>query len=379
MCYAHRHKPATHLPRLIARAVLDRLSSCMCRGSVLLMSLLFAGPALAERKHHTDESVSECTPQTSTVEESECDSDTPELGKAWLRDVNRILVTSVRDRDYEERIFEAGIVGDLRLYERQWARWKLNIYASSMIRLRMTRSRSSPVRTPSFEPKGTLQFVRVTKMSTSPLRSSVLIINFVPWGHHSNGQDGCSLEGYSRDEDSGNCRPGEDFNPQDPALNLHDGSFSTNYSRLGLYRSWLWNGSHREVTIGAEVEGHHSAFPWGNMSDELYERYGKLRFSASFGMLIPIRDSKLALRYWYQRIAGISKPPPTANQATRNTNILEGAWYLPAIPDLGVYGRYYHGRDYYNIHFEREISRLEFGLTFAWQGLRPDLTGPTQR
>src|SRR6185503_11185980 len=76
--------------------------------------------------------------------------------------------------------------------------WGWNVSASPMVRLRMFRQTSAPVRTPSYMPKGVIQFARFKNLSTASRASerfrgpvSMWLIDIIPFGHHSNGQDGC--------------------------------------------------------------------------------------------------------------------------------------------------------------------------------------------
>ena len=60
-------------------------------------------------------------------------------------------------------------------------------------------------------------------------------------------------------------------------------------------------------------------------------------------------------------------------------NHIEAVLFPGSIRNWGLYGRVYQGRDYYNIHFEEEVSRFEGGFTFTWQGVWGGLTGTLVR
>ena len=333
----------------------------MRRCTVTLLVLIFSLPALAGAQDAEAEDI-------------------------WFRDSNRLVVGNSSTR------FEAVIGGDLLLWDHEdWHGWRVNVYGSTLLRLRMSKRRSSPIRTPSFEPKATAQFIR---QQTSGSSASAWIINIVPWAHHSNGQDGCALMRHSRtvDEDDtlGGCVADEDFDPTNPEINLRDGSFSTNYTRVGLYRNWTWQDDEQAVTLGGELERHHppGSFMPGDISEALEERYGKFRMSTSIRYANRTPLGRVETRYSYQRIGGISDgptgdaiPPETRwrSEATRNVNILEAVLFPGKIRNWGLYGRWYHGRDYYNIHFEEEVSRVEVGFTFNWQGVGGGLTGTPVR
>ena len=117
--------------------------------------------------------------------------------------------------------FEAVLGGDLLLWDHDdWHGWRVNVYGGTLLRLRMSKRRSSPVSTPSFEPKATMQFIRLWKTSNSS--ASAWILNVVPWAHHSNGQEGCALMRQTRmllkGGDLGDCVPDEDFDPTNPEI-----------------------------------------------------------------------------------------------------------------------------------------------------------------
>ena len=248
---------------------------------------------------------------------------------------------------------------------------RTDVYGSALVRLRMSNRRSSPIRTPSFEPRASVQF-------SKSWSTSALILDIVPLGHHSNGQEECALKRQVRKLDENNMLgeciddPGNS-DPMNSELNLKNGSFSTNYTRIGAYyrkhnNSDQCDCKHTELTAGLEFERHYvdSALP-GDLSEELSRRYGRKRTSFN----IRYRQGRVEARYWFQRIAGIRVATedqcagcekPVAPKA----HIAEAVIYLDREREVGTYTRYYNGRDYYNINFEQDLERIEIGFVFDW-------------
>ena len=239
------------------------------------------------------------------------------------------------------------------------------IYASMMVRLRMTAGVSAPIPPPSFMPKVTYQRLgfRLNEESAST------VIFSSAFGHHSNGQSGCPIEGQVRN-DQNNCvlPPGS---PPRPAINIATGSFSTHYIQSGLYyRRVNLQGDGfglREIGYGGSVE-YHLPCVKGALC-ELADRYGRTRLSISGGPTfydVPGID-RLAVRLTLQRVLGCDVEFPIA-----------GA--VEVIPffssDFGLYFRMYSGPDYYNINFERKLWRAEMGATFDWGDIVRGLPSP---
>src|SRR5688572_4971939 len=147
----------------------------------------------------------------------------------------------------EDTIFEADIMPHLIAYQNfddvlnidaQRARGgKVKQFAVAVsgtpgVRIRMFESVSSPVRTPSYMPRGDFQFLWarnvapfVQELTGRPTNNQVSIWEgHVVVGHHSNGQDGCFWQDEERvDEVCVSVTP----IVGDRQVNKHDGSFST--------------------------------------------------------------------------------------------------------------------------------------------------------
>ena len=111
--------------------------------------------------------------------------------------------------------------------------WGRQTYATIMLRLRMLDAESAPVPPPSFMPGFTYQLLGLKK--NSPARASMVIINIVPFAHHSNGQSGCTLLEHSRSRE-GACLPDPGYEETTRhRLNVDTGSFSTHYAAFSSY------------------------------------------------------------------------------------------------------------------------------------------------
>ena len=254
--------------------------------------------------------------------------------------------------------------------------WGLHTYATIQLYLRMLDDSSAPIRTPSFIPKWTIQWVGLKRLATEQLAgswASMWMFNAVPVGHHSNGQDGCPLIGYRRrnqHQKNGPCEPelSGAGAPATAEINTRNGSFSARvFHRGGMHHRWIKlhdspaNASSleiaRELTIGGMMEYNHVA---GEQAEILAPRYGKFRLSASINHAWKDvgRWARVELGYRLQHRAGIEAPW---------VHLVEAVLFHTKVRPMGFYFRYYHGRDYLNIAFEQHVNRGEAGFTFDWE------------
>ena len=172
------------------------------------------------------------------------------------------------------------------------AQWGYQLSTTPMVKLRMFDETSSPVRTPSYMPKGTVQIVRMRNLSkadeddeTERYKGPVemWLIDAIPFGHHSNGQNGCLFNEQSRNAE-GECVNVAGTLPM--TVNKNDGSFSTNYVEvLAFYgrmhltsradtpeyaTAWEWR-------AGGGIQLNPSGFLGGGIDDELAVIYGQTR------------------------------------------------------------------------------------------------------
>ena len=260
------------------------------------------------------------------------------------------------------------------LMEAKPARWGYQISATPMVRLRMFDQTSNPVRTPSYMPKATVQFARFRNVSPATDADSeefnrgpieMWLVDTIPFGHHSNGQDGCLFTSQARNAD-GDCivvAP-----TPEPIVNKKDGSFSTNYIQATVHYGRLYLdrvagqedlATRWEWRIGGGVQVNPEGYVGGSIKPELSELYGptRLLFSASTAHRDAWRCGRLAGEAQFQYMT--TPPPDVMNLITQ----LEGACHPRNWGGAGVFVRFYHGQDYYNLGFAESITRVMFGMT----------------
>jgi len=260
-------------------------------------------------------------------------------------------------------------------------RWVVS-FAFKM-RLRQLGGFSSPLHNPSFMPKFTLQRLSVTRKRAGDFLSDDSIgVNWIKvfgpeivlWGHHSNGGSGClSLEEQAPDCDSA-------VPPEQRTVNTQNGSFSTDYVRLGYHflkgrpdASGRW--FRRSFSVGGWVELNPSHWGPGSIPPGQRAIYGPTRL----GVITELQQQfKLRGNHWnaslnpsYEYIKFDHKPAPDSSphrfivdlSAVKDEGKLRG-W--------GLALRFYQGQDFNNLLFIRDIRRVQFGLVVDQQTRRLD-------
>ena len=252
--------------------------------------------------------------------------------------------------------------------------WGWQLSATPMVRLRMFDQTSNPVRTPSYMPKGTVQFARFKNLSraTDPDSGefnrgpiSLWLVDTIPFGHHSNGQDGCLFLDEVRDADE-ECvavLPGVGH-----GVNKKDGSFSTNYIEATVHYGRMYLDSdgvpagvfatRREWRVGVGLQLNPEGYVGGSIKPELSELYGPTRVlvSASTAHRDLWRCDRAAASARFQYITD-----PGADVPNLITS-LEGGCFPRRWGGAGLFVRFYKGQDYYNLGFDESITRLFFGV-----------------
>jgi hypothetical protein len=256
-----------------------------------------------------------------------------------------------------------------------------SIVGTPRVRLRMFDARSAPVRTPSYMPKGSftaifLRGVRKSKRDPEPHIGLWGIQGTV--GHHSNGQDGCL---FTTDQlVDGACVGTPDLSK----INKVDGSFSTNFVRIGgrYRREWLRDITPadqkklcddpaksdqcfeeqigvREYTVGFDVQQHFHTDP------RVKPFYGTTRFELSFSGAMRFKHVCRSRARTTATLYYVGEPPdgvgPLAFQG-------EGACTFTDQGGWGVFLRFYAGQDYYNLGFADSIARFMVGAHFEQDG-----------
>lgn len=256
------------------------------------------------------------------------------------------------------------------------------------VRLRMFNDVSRPVRTPSYMPRGNLQFLiaprlvraikdavmtaeadraagrprRIASRDSDDTGAIRMLALHAIVSHHSNGQDGCLYTDEQRGDD------GECFQVAGEAheINKRDGSFSTNFVRLGANMRWYRVDEDAfpvlERTLRAEVQWHPRVWT----SDRIEDQYGRFRFLAGATIAWPDMG-------WCNKSLGVStglewislgRPEnvdPVALTGTVSCHpATSGGW--------GLFARIYSGQDYYNLGFRDNIRSLQVGFTYSSDG-----------
>lgn len=275
------------------------------------------------------------------------------------------------------RVIIVDTIGDAALRALNEAKapaWGYQVSATPMVRLRMFDQASNPVRTPSYMPKGTFQLVRFRNASPMPDRESdafnrgpidAWLLDAIPFGHHSNGQDGCLFTSQVRGED-GECT--DSMPTTSRQVNKTDGSFSTNYieATASFWRMYLDSdgaaagdyATRWEWRVGAGVQLNPEGYVGGSIDPELRKLYGPTRIlvTAMAARRSVWRCGRASINSRFQYLT-------TAVNVPHLTGQVEGACFPSGWGGSGLFVRYYHGQDYYNLGFDESISRLQFGFT----------------
>jgi len=227
--------------------------------------------------------------------------------------------------------YEANVVAHFVAHREHWP---FAIVLTPKVVLRLFRERSEPVKTPSYMPR--LALFAWLEQSTEPGASlhyaSLSVL------HHSNGQAGPEF------------LPGR-------ALNHESGNFSTNYLELALHGLHPDRELLRWTRVGLEWH------PVTLQQSELAGRYGSLRLqldatlleqsfggtlSASVGLLMGSFG-----HYAENRVARqLERFPMSISYSVAFKDI-----------EIALFARYYMGRDYYNIWFDRTVHMLQIGIS----------------
>jgi hypothetical protein len=260
-----------------------------------------------------------------------------------------------------------------------------SVFGTFLTRLRMFDEASNPVRTPSYMPKATVQVAWMKNLSTSDPADGerfltgpieMWLLSVIPFGHHSNGQNGCLFNEQVRID--GDCQPESPIGTDPEDVNRENGSFSTNYMTFGLeYRRLYPDGddpndiraiTRREWGIGGSVELNPTGYIGGSISDTLKPLYGPTRYrltadiaAGNWRAPIPWVDRINCGRAWAEASAMFIDG---AAESVDDVFTVEAACLPARWGGAGLFVRYYRGQDYYNAAFLENINRVQFGLTF---------------
>jgi len=255
--------------------------------------------------------------------------------------------------------------------------WGWQVSTTPMVRLRLFNEVSNPVRTPSYMPKATVQVARFQNQSASAPSDEMefskgpivmWLVDVIPFGHHSNGQNGCLFASQTRDS-RGACVEASPPPPDARSINRADGSFSTNYIQARLLYGRLYLDA-----VGAPAADYATGWEWraggglqvnpkgylpGSIDGELSAVYAPTRIIADAevarrdGWRCARAEGTVRLQYLHHGPSGV---PPFVVSA-------EAACLPRHWGGSGVFVRFYRGQDYYNLGFAESITRLQLGFT----------------
>jgi hypothetical protein len=238
-----------------------------------------------------------------------------------------------------------------------------------LVRLRQHGGFSSPLRNPSFMPRFTVQRLSVRRKKPGDFAEGNWIKVFgplvVPWGHHSNGGSGCLFL-----EDDVNADCADPLPPEQRRVNTQNGSFSTNYVRLGYGFEQDWPDRNESFvrkgwSAMAWVELNPKKWGPGALDDAQRRIYGPERIGVSLKGELRTKlfkwDVNWALNPQYEYIHYDLKPAPGASPH-RFIVDLTGVKDSGRFRGWGLAARFYQGQDFYNLLFIRDIRRVQIGL-----------------
>ena len=254
-------------------------------------------------------------------------------------------------------------------------------FFSVVVNLRQTRESSAPVRTPSYMPKLTFTYVNARRVGAAtfpramPKSVRLWIVPFVPYGHYSNGQDGCLFTFQVETNDVCTDTSTVARDTVDAMVNRRDGSFSSHYMQLGVFHrrvtldSNFAMGSHlvarRYWSAGVQVRAYQPYY-WlgGGMSKELRRQYGPTRVRVLANRVTQhatgrfFGPGQLRVEGYAEGILGSLN-----DEVSRVRLSLELARTMDKRSGWGVFVRGYSGQDDYNLGFMRQINVIQLGAT----------------
>jgi hypothetical protein len=218
--------------------------------------------------------------------------------------------------------------------------YRLNVAGRFIVR-RSDGVPSNPVRTPTYIASGTLFY---SPRDSAAAGRGYWYTSFT-FSHYSNGETGNFL------------RP-------DGTLNNVDGSFSLWSAAFALHLDNAWPLLPAYKALQVEyVYGKEGAleelYPDYIVSLTLHTRDHHAGLGGLGGRSRVLIDLDWRVRNGSPRPDAL-KPVPLSGAVT---GVYTPQWNgHDVFPDLSLFGRYYAGSDYYNMNFDREIHRIDFGL-----------------
>jgi hypothetical protein len=223
------------------------------------------------------------------------------------------------------------------------AAWPFALVVSPHAVVRLFREYGEPVKTPSYMPRVTL-FAWSARARPAEARVTYASLAL---GHHSNGQAGPPF------------LPGR-------RLNHETGDFYTNYVELALHtraaeRAWL-----ESMRVALQVH------PPPLQQPQLVGRYGMLHAQLGCTLLDGIASGGSVRMDLGATLDGIQHfARDTISRRLERFSI--EVTYTHGFPEieLALFARYYLGRDYYNIWFDRVLHTIQLGISSQLPVLEP--------
>jgi hypothetical protein len=268
------------------------------------------------------------------------------------------------------------------------------VIVTPMFRIRQLNDSSAAVRTPSFMPRLSTEYLVVSRLgeATGPeanLRFSPVLVRGVrlTLAHHSNGQAGCFRENFRPiDEHANECEPIPGTDTNVVKLNRANGDFSSTFVQLMVHTTLMNRASGDRPTHSfglAVAYDYHPPGIFGALSDEQRQLYGSWRVLA-LGEGIQLVGNECddgSPRLWYQnftcafrgraRISGEyerapQNPGPLALRIKPAVlpwrSQLEVSYVFTRLLGTGMFVRWHDGQDYYNIDFVNRRRVFMYGL-----------------
>lgn len=243
----------------------------------------------------------------------------------------------------EPLLFEGDIAPYFMLGLSRDNKWGIDL--SPRIIFRMYNTKSYPIRTPSFMPKASVFYHLVDNADKNKD-----LFAFFSWLHHSNGQDEAFYESDS------------------VTINTESGNFSTNWISGGIFIS-------RPTAIDFTSNDYKIYVAYSYQQEEgLDGSYGRLRFF--FDLQSNLNLSKLLRikRKTYNNRSNTFRQSVHIGWIAGNLDdakVIDIKRFMfrytldfkPSfLNDVTIFAQYDYGQDYYNIHYNRTLNVLRFGI-----------------
>ena len=237
----------------------------------------------------------------------------------------------------EPLMFEANLIPNFILRESKSSR--LVGVLTPQIIIRMYNEYSFPVRTPSYIPQLTTYYLIGNR------KRPELLTWYGRLAHHSNGQD-------------------DPLILEDGSVNLLSGDFATNYMETGLIVTTFNNKTNAVRFYKAGFEYH----PENSVHKEMGGRYSRHKLNLSFSAFkLPestneVKEkARFSLDFKTSILFGDMGDVGTFSTDRLQTS-LTFSYFPNFFQDFGLFVEFYHGKDYYNVYYDKTRNMLRFGI-----------------